>query len=292
VPVEITAPEVPQAQVARLEPEVKSDLIERKTSVAGIGFTYQGGSPVQAEAPSTAPESNHELGLAPDEYSRVLRRKNALEQVVAELDEKISAFDKPLSARLADNLRSVREHKQLLETEQEDLRAQIDVATRKLAVWYGRRKRLAATDPINLAAEVAVASSAVKEKKEVFELATWSYLKEAEVLRYNPSDSAQEKKVVELAKARKERQRELTEEVKRAIESEVSDSDKSIAELTFKRDKTLNQIEETRREEEYLKILMSSDAKAKDIKRRELSRERELAEAELDELAHIIPSDN
>jgi hypothetical protein len=219
--------------------------------------------------------------------SRVLRRKSALTQVVNELKDKIAAFDKPINAKISESLRSVREHRELLENEETEMRGQIDVATRKLAVWYGRRKRLAATDPINLAAEVAVASPAVKEKKEVFELATWSYLKEAEVLRYNPSDASQEKKVLELAKARKERQRELTEEVKRAIEIEVGDSDKSIAELTFKRDRLLGQIEEIRREEEYIKILMGGDAKGKDSKRRELTRERDLAQAELDELAHL-----
>lgn len=288
LPVEVIAPEVPQAKVARLEPEFRAASSARRIELPPMRLGYQDnnlGSP--SDSNGSASDSGHELGLSPDELSRVLRRKAALEHVVNELKEKIAAFDRPLNAKVSESLRSVREHRELLEGDEAELRGQIDVATRKLAVWYGRRKRLAATDPINLAAEVAVASPAVKEKKEIFELATWSYLKEAEVLRYNPSDASQEKKVLELAKARKDRQRELTEEVKRAIESEVADSDKSIAELTFKRDKVLGQIEEIRREEEYIKILMSGDSKGKDSKRRELSRERDLAQAELDELAHL-----
>lgn len=291
VAVEISAPEVPQAQVARVQPELVEPPIAKRpvSSSLRLGLHELPSLPSTDASNVGSDSGNHDSGIAPEEMSRLVRRRAALLQVVAELNDKIGAFERPISSRLMDALKSAREHREALQVDQDELRSQIDVATRKLAVWYGRRKRLQSTDAINLANEVAVASSAVKEKKEVFELATWSYLKEAEVLRYNPSDAAQDKKVAELAKARKDRQYELAEEIRRAIDKEVGESDKSIAELTFKRDKILAEIESIRREEEYIRILMGSDPRAKDTKRQELARERDLAQAELNELARLLP---
>ena len=80
--------------------------------------------------------------------------------------------------------------------------------------------------------------------------------------------------------------------MRRAIEAEVSDSDRAIAELTLKRDKLLVESENIRRNEEYVKILMGNDPKAKEAKRRELERERDVATSELEELEHIIAQDS
>ncbi|MBX7143808.1 MAG: Stp1/IreP family PP2C-type Ser/Thr phosphatase [Oligoflexia bacterium] len=289
--IQVVAPEVPQAQVAKVQPELVVDAAVKRpvSSALRLGLHDLPSLPAPDSSVVGSDSGNHDSGIAPEELSRLVRRRAALQQVVNELNDKIGAFDRPISSKLMDTLKSAREHREALQADQDELRSQIDVATRKLAVWYGRRKRLQSTDAINLANEVAVASPSVKEKKEVFELATWSYLKEAEVLRYNPSDASQDKKVAELAKARKDRQYELAEEVRRAIDKEVGDSDKSIAELTFKRDKILAEIENIRREEEYIRILMGSDPRAKDTKRQELARERDLAQAELNELARLLP---
>ncbi|MBN8550816.1 MAG: Stp1/IreP family PP2C-type Ser/Thr phosphatase [Deltaproteobacteria bacterium] len=286
---EVLAPVQRQAQIARFEAEVGSDAQHKSLSPAlRMGFSELSPS-VPNDHRVDSHDSSHEGTLNGDDASRIQRRQAVLRELLADLQEKIGAFEKPLNSKVIDQLKDARQNRELLETAEDDLRAQIDVATRRLAVWYGRRKRLQTTDPINIATEVAVASPSVKEKKEVFELATWSYLKEAEVLRYNPSDGAQEKKVFDLARVRKDRQRDLADEVRRAIEKEVSDSDRAIAELTLKRDKLLVEIENIRRNEEYAKVLMGNDPKAKDLKRKELARERDVAAAELEELNHMSP---
>lgn len=288
---EVLPPILPQAQIAKLDAEVTiNDANHRSLSPAlRVGLSDLPPSLPSDMGPTAHDEPLHAGSISSDDLSRVARRKAILRELLSELEAKIGAFERPLSARFVDQLKESRTQRETLDAKEDELRAQIDVATRRLAVWYGRRKRLQTTDPINLATEVAVAAPTVKDKKEVFELATWSYLKEAEVLRYNPSDTAQERKVFDLARVRKDRQRELGEEVRKAIDKEVSDSDRAIAELTLQRDRLLVEIENLRRNEEYVRILMGSDARAKDLKRKELVRERDVAAAELDELNHILP---
>lgn len=286
---DVLAPVQQQAQIARFEAEVGRDEGQHKSLAPALRLGFSELSPSAPSDRHLDDHDSHDGMLSADDSGRIQRRKALLRELLNDLQEKIGAFEKPLNAKVIDQLKDARQNREALEVTEDDLRAQIDVATRRLAVWYGRRKRLQSSDPINLATEVAVASAAVKDKKEIFELATWSYLKEAEVLRYNPSDGAQEKKVFDLARTRKERQRELGEEVRRAIEKEVSDSDRAIAELTLKRDRLLVEIENIRRNEEYAKVLMGSDPKAKELKRKELSRERDVAAAELEELNHMSP---
>ncbi len=288
---DVLPPIIPQAQIAKFDAEVPAaDMNQRSMSPAlRLGF-----SDLPPSLPSDAHNGAHdEAGrsgaVTNEDINRITRRKGMLRELLLDLEDKIGAFEKPLSAKLVDQLKDTRIKRESMDSQEDELRGQIDVATRRLAVWYGRRKRLQTTDPINLATEVAVASPGVKDKKEIFELATWSYLKEAEVLRYNPSDAAQERKVFDLARVRKDRQRELAEEVRRAIDKEVSESDRAIAELTLQRDKLLVEIENLRRSEEYVKILMGSDSRAKEMKRKELMRERDVAAAELEELNHISP---
>lgn len=228
-------------------------------------------------------------GLSAEEVRRIGRRKATLRAQITLLRERIESFDRPVSGDAGRILAEASRRADELRGELERVRGEIDVATRKLSVWFGRRKRLQSTDFVNLASEVAVVSNVVREKKESFERATWAYLKEVEVLRYNPSDAEQNRKVNELAFARKERMKELAEELRRAIDSEVSDADRRISELTLRRDALESELEESQRDIEYARVLTAGDTNARQRKKRELTREREVAIAELDELTNLLP---
>ena len=124
------------------------------------------------------------------------------------------------------------------------IRSDIDVETRKLSVWHGRQQRFfQEEDPTVLASEVAVSVESVKEKITEYEGVHWHYLREAEVLIYNPVDRAQEEKVAALTQARRERLNELNEEVRTSIDEAVMQSLKRVMELTRKRDQTQASLE-------------------------------------------------
>jgi hypothetical protein len=213
-----------------------------------------------------------------------------LRKTVADLDAKIGSFNKPMGGEVGESLSSTRKSIDAIERELERIRADLDIATRRLAVWYGRRKRLQDADPVNLASEVAVAAPDVRRNKEEFEQATWAYLKEAEVLRYTLADKAQGEKVANLARERAEKMSILAQGVRTAIEREVGLADRQISELTVKRDEREGELAALRREVEYVKILTGADASARASKRAELQRERDIAAAELAGLAALFES--
>jgi len=221
---------------------------------------------------------------------RLEKRREQLRASIRSLSQKISSFDQPISGRLGETLGSTSKTIDAIAAELEAIRADIDVATRKLAVWYGRRKRLQETDPINLASEVAVVSPEVKARKEAFEQATWAYLKEAEAYRYNQTDKALGERVAELGRARTESMSALVVAVRSTIENEVGFADKHIFELTMKRDEKSAEIDSLRREIDYVRILMGADDSQRASKKAELVRERTMIEAELAGLDAVLGS--
>ncbi|MFM1848763.1 MAG: hypothetical protein RL417_2237 [Pseudomonadota bacterium] len=226
------------------------------------------------------------------ERERMRNRFALLKKNVGALDAKIQSFNRPISGELGETLNSTRKAIEGLEGELERIRADLDVATRRLAVWYGRRKRLQDADPINLASEVAVAAPDVRKGKEAFEQATWEYLQQAEVLRYSPNNKEQGEKVAALARARTERMSILAQTVRGAIEREVGLADRHISELTLKRDEREEELAVLRRDIEYVKILTGADASARAAKRAELQRERDIAAAELAGLASMFDGES
>jgi protein phosphatase len=276
--------------------EVARVAVQEPAAVSGLTSNARPPS-IGQELPSidllhnndTGSDLTQDHGLSPEELARLVKRKASLQQQILILDEKIASFDRPFSGKAGQILADASRRTDEMKTELSQVRAEIDIATRRLAVWFGRRKRLLTTEPINLASEVSVISPVVKEKKEEFERATWAYLKEAEVLRYNPNDRDQEARVAELVRERKDSMRDLAEEVRRAIDREVADADRRISELTLRRDAVDNQLEELRREVEYVRVLTGGDPASRSVKQAELRRERASAAAELEELRNVVP---
>ncbi|MCB0332521.1 MAG: Stp1/IreP family PP2C-type Ser/Thr phosphatase [Bdellovibrionales bacterium] len=261
--------------------EVPSDTMEKPVSQA-------------QELPNTPEITEPSVEIVPptlsthkDVESELLSRRKHLTTIAEDLREQIASFDRPLSGNVGGILTESTQRIKNLEDKLIELRAEVDVATRKLAVWYGRRKRIESTDPVNLAAEVAVVSESVRQSKEAFERATWDYLKAAEALRYNPTDSEQKQVVSELTQKRKEFQQHLVLEVRDAIDQEVGVADHRITELALERDKLEEQLVRARQQLDYAKVLMHGDGDQKESKKSELVSELEIVEAELAQLQEI-----
>jgi PPM family protein phosphatase len=124
-----------------------------------------------------------------------------------------------------------------LEAELREIQQLVEVETRKLAMWYGRRSRLDEVGPIALASEVAVSSPSVKRAKGNLDRTIGEYLRESEALIMRPGDPHQERRVKELAAAREKRIEELGREVRTSIQDAVSSVLKSISELSVRRDR-------------------------------------------------------
>jgi len=257
---------------AVITPEFESELPQELSEPAAM-------IPIEETTPET---------FSSPAYEELLRRRDRLAQKVVELERQLDSFGQPISSEVGSILQDARAKRTALEEELRETRDAIDVATRRLAVWFGRRKRLQTTDPVNLAGEVAVSSEVVREQKTSFERATWEYLQEAESLRYNPTDMNLRQRVAELTDTRKQRMSELADSIGAAIKEEISKADQEITELSIKRDRIESDMKELQNQLEYVRILMHGDPESKQQLQQKIQAELAVSKSELIELEDLI----
>lgn len=229
--------------------------------------------------------------LTGQEIEEVIKRKQELRSYLGDLEEKLNLFDKPFSDATLKTLKDSEYQTGQLRSQIEQIRTDLDVATRKLAVWFGRRQKLAVSDPVDLAAEVAVTVDSVRKKKEEFEVASWAYLKEVEVWRYNPNDQALTDSLKQLGRQRDIKKRELATMVREQVERQVASSDQLIAELTARRDDLNSALDSASNNASFIKILTGNNERAKFEKKQEILKEREMSMTELNELNRLVSED-
>ncbi|NLF24784.1 MAG: hypothetical protein GX589_03900, partial [Deltaproteobacteria bacterium] len=235
------------------------------------------------------PMDSYVQGLDDSEIANIEKRKLMLSKEISVLNDQIQSFTMPISGATNQLLRQTTEEMEELVKSRDKVKSELDIASRKLGVWYGRRERLRTTDSLKLATEVAAVSEAVRQKQEAFQQVTWQYLKEAEVLSYDPANLEQKKKVSDLMRQRKERMSELSNEVQQVISDEVGRADRILAELTIKLSALETQLDDKRKDLEYAQALFSPDSNLKDRKKQELQIRREALVTELEELRQLQP---
>ena len=126
---------------------------------------------------------------------------------------------------------------QRLRRDAQQVREALDLETRKLALWYSRHEQLKSEDPLELAESVALSSAEVAEKKRAYDMARAAYLKQAEVLVYNPLDTQQEQRVATLQAVHDKNRQELTSAVRAAVDRALSETLSMVMEASLKRDR-------------------------------------------------------
>ena len=241
-------------------------------------------------APSVELLANDTMKFGPAERSSILKRKKDLEASIKDTDFRLAILRSDRSTD-AENLQRTAAHRaEEAATKIEQLRTDIEVATRQFAVWYDRKRRLESSDRVSMASELAPTVASVKSKKEEFEKITWDYLKEVEALRYGTADVNREQKLADLAKKRSDKMKELSEEVRKAIEKSVESADDTVAELTLQRSGLEKTLDNTRQELEFARTAASADSLKKLSIIETLKAKREASATELEELEKLLPN--
>ncbi len=275
--------------LADLERERRSvEFVDRSTKAHGLPLPESTQSTQKQAAVSDKNKSKSKAALSNEQVSRIEKRRDMLHQRVADLTTKIAALEGKTSVSIEGIKEDAGKRKTKAQGDLELLRKDMDVATRRLAIWHERRKQLRETEAVNLAAPVALASEAVRAKHELFKDATTNYIREAEVLILNPADTAQSQKVAELVAIRKRRMAELSDEILTAIENEINNAEQKVAELALQRDSVEILLQGAVRDELYVTVLSSSDAEAKSKMKSEFEHEKEAASGELESLSDIL----
>lgn len=265
------------------------NLQSPKVSLASIPATS---IPTVAVVPTAEP-TREVLPVVPPpapDISSILKRKESLEASLVELNQKITAFDKPISGDLIKLRSSLEEKKKALLEEQEKNKQEVELLSRKLAVWFGRRSKLLTNEPVNIANEVAVTVPGVHDAKDRFEQVTWEYLNESEAFRYKPQDKELEARVNDLIERRAQAYQELVAKTRNAIEENVASADKALDELNARKEKISRELHALQREESFIKVLLAPPGEERSHLKDELVKEREVSTSELEGLRSLLNS--
>lgn len=224
-----------------------------------------------------------ESKIGTTDKSSIQKRKQDLEDTVKDIDGKLLLLQSSPKSDLEALEKQAQKRADELKIKIEQLRADIDVSTRKLATWYDRKRRLDTTDIVNMASELAPTIPSVKSKKDEFEKATWDYLRQVESLRYVQSDSSEESKVSLLIKIRSDRMKELSNEVHTTVDKSLAEADDVVAMLTLQRSSLEKELEEVKQDLDFARIAIGAEPDKKDgiiatLQQRKASSEEELSE--------------
>lgn len=228
------------------------------------------------------------VALSSEQRRNIETRLTALIDRRKALEIQSTLLESPTDAALADIKTRAETRLNGSREQLEQVREKLDAATRRLALWHGRRKRLREGEPIDLATELAATSQAVSEKLREFQDATHAYLREADAVVYNPADAAQQARFGELIRVRKQRLEELAQAIKNATTVAVNEVDQQVAELSMERDRLYGEVEMAKVDSRYVEILSQGDGPAKTELAERIENERIAISAEIDSLNHLL----
>jgi serine/threonine protein phosphatase PrpC len=290
-PAQQNEPPTDSGQISKEEPQYNIPVPKMPNIAKNDSMIVPMRQDVQKSDNSTLsnPDSAAETTTSDNAIVNLEKRRDKLIVSIRDTNINIERFKNPDAAKVEESI-SIEEKKlNLLSENLKQVRNEIDNATRKIAIWYGRKTRIKESDLTNLASEVAVSSQEVKKKKEEFELASWNYLKEAETLRYMPSDADQRKKVDQLIEVRNKKIQEMSDAVNQAIDHEIKAVEKDITDFTIQREKLQDQLDYSERNLQYLKVLSSGNDELKNQKKLELENTLLSLESELGDLQKLLP---
>ncbi len=229
--------------------------------------------------------------LSAPEKQSVIKRTEGLRALRSRLEQRLKAVSQGSSTN-AEAKRAIEDRVAAYQQELSAVHARLETATRKLAIWYGRRNRLKSTNPLNLANEIAVSSSAVRKHKSEFESVTYEYLKNAEELKYDPTNEELQTKIADLVIERRQRLQQLSAAITEAVDEIISDVNRSIAELTLQRERVQSDLLDGLDELRYEQIQAEKDPESTLQLKSELEMKLKNTLAEINELESILIEDS
>lgn len=204
--------------------------------------------------------------------------KATLESAAAKVEAHLKDLSGPTTTASADALKVAerafaRDSKELSEVE-----AQIDATSRKLSLWFGRKKKAEESSsdlfiPGGEVERVGAISDSVKRKAAAWTEATYELQAKQDEFELYPSNEELRRQVELLKKNRARLQQELREEVLVAIDAVLADTYRQLEELKARRDIAAARASTAQDEVEYLRVLSSPDVTAREELKRRLGDE-------------------
>jgi serine/threonine protein phosphatase PrpC len=223
-------------------------------------------------------------------FEMARNRVEELEKLISELEVKVSAFDLPLSGKvadlLADTTRKIDNIKRQITTIDSDLYT----ANKTAAILFGQEQRLKSMEILKVASEISKLSPEILEVKKSFENITWRYLKERDKSENDPYNKELLIQVEQLAQQRRQELEKLARVLNVAIATELKNVTEKQSELTIQKDLLEKELRKSQRELSYVHALMSQEPEKRNAMRESLTQELSRARTEFTTLQNMITS--
>jgi serine/threonine protein phosphatase PrpC len=220
---------------------------------------------------------------------RVASKRKTLEDAALKLERNLEILAKSDTSNAGLIVKRIAKSVESQSREISDIEAQIDATSRKLSLWFGRRKNLEPWNGGLLKAggdldKIGATSAAVKKK--VVELDEVEYRVQAKLdeSELYPGNEALRKEVSDLQAIKDRVMGELRVETTKAVDGILADTYAKLEKLKFRRDEVATKLREDREESRLMRVVADPDPIQRDILRQRIQGELDDIRAALKDL--------
>jgi serine/threonine protein phosphatase PrpC len=201
-----------------------------------------------------------------------------LESAASKIETHLKALASPTSEGSEESLRRAEQQMAGYSGELAEIETQIDAVSRKLSLWFGRKKK-AEDDGQDLfqsggdVERVGAVSERVKKKAAEWTESTYALQAKQDEFELYPGNENLRREVEQLRAGRNELQQELRDEVVRAIDGVLADTYRQLEELKARRDIVAGQLGNAQDEVTFLRTLSNPEPGARETLRKRLEGE-------------------
>jgi serine/threonine protein phosphatase PrpC len=204
--------------------------------------------------------------------------RTTLESAATKIEAQLTMLSESSRDAAAASLQRAQSQRDRFAVELKEIEGQIDIASRKLSLWFGRKKKAEAggEELFQLGGDmerVGAVSERVKRKAAEWTEATYRLQAKQDEFELYPSNNELRKEVEKLAEDRARLQAKLGEEVVLAIDSVLADTYRQLEDLKARRDIVAAQANNALEEVEFIQTVASPDEAARTALRKRLEGE-------------------
>lgn len=206
--------------------------------------------------------------------------KTALQSAAAKVEVHLRELTSPPSSSAVEALKTAERGLVEYSRELTEAETQIDTASRKLSLWFGRKKKAEESQsdlftPGGEVERVGAISERVKRKAAEWTEATYQLQAKQDEFELHPGNEGLRREVDALQNNRSNLQLQLREEVLAAIDGVLADTYRQLEELKARRDIAAARVSTAQDEVDFLRILTGPDEGPRDEARKRLQEELE-----------------
>lgn len=204
--------------------------------------------------------------------------RSALESAATKIDTQLTMLSSANPEVAAASLQRARSQRDGYARELKEIESQIDIASRKLSLWFGRKKKAESGgqelfQPGGDMERVGAVSERVKRKVAEWTEATYRLQAKQDEFELYPSNDDLRREVERLSETRSQLQEKLRDEVANAIDGVLAETYRQLEELKARRDILAAQASNAEEEVEFLETVANPDDGARSALRKRLEGE-------------------